>query len=185
MKSRQEILSWVILLIIIISSLITHSQLSSMRNTLESDRSSLPKMKISDVKQFQQLTIQLVEQWSSRGISIYLLQPKDNAKTHKEKAISTIECSVEWPTRSQLTDKSLFTALDKNDFVKITSTDILNQSITNASLCDESDLAMLTIRKNSTIVGEIFVEYPKGDLPNNDALRIMSLEAQVLERLLY
>lgn len=183
MKTRTEILSWILLISIFLSTWFTHMQLHKINSVLISNSSNIPKIKIIDMSQFEQLSNQFVKQWNAEGQAIYLLQPKSNMKTHKEKAICTIPFREEFPIRSELSNE-LYETLSEQKYMIFDSSTIHN-SLQKVEIYSTKSLVLIPIYHNKTIIAEMYIQYSTENLPEHSQLLNYVLEAQILSQLLY
>lgn len=184
MTKHASISSILILFAIVVSTYLTHRKLITIQHLLTENSNSLPKVKITNINEFAQLSSQLAVQWQAEGEAVYLLQPKANMKTHKEKVLCTIDCKVEFPIRTQLTDKILFESLQEKSYLILDETNI-ELTLQKAELYDNKALVLIPIYQNKTIIGELYLQYDKSSIPDETQILNYVLEAQVLSKLLY
>lgn len=181
---RLEILNWSLLLAIFLATYITHIKLDGIQTAIVKEQHNLPKIQLTNSSQFEQLANQLSSQWNSSGYAVYILQPKADLKTHKEKASSTIETLIDLPIRSELSDKAIFKKF-KNDKYLILDNVSIPLVLHTAALFDEQCLIAIPIYKYNVIVAEMYLSYKSDSIPTIDSIQNYVLEAQVLSQLLY
>lgn len=181
---RIEFLSWALLCSIFIATYFTHTQLHDIKAAILKGHANLPKMQLLDNEQFEQIASQLSSQWNAQGYAIYILQPKSDLKTHKEKAVSNIETFIDLPIRSTLSDVDVFRKFKNDKYAVIDSTNI-NLFLTKAELNHTTKLIALPIYKYNIIVAEMYIKYDISNIPSENDIQKFVLEAQVLSQLLY
>ncbi len=175
MKNNLKIdyLGWVTLIIIVITTTAIYSQLSNLRSDIKLQ--STVKVQVKDNEQLEKLSNQFMQQWGAKGYCFYIYQPNSPIKTHKELA------------SSNLTDLPLRLSID--DYRKISKSKIdFGQSSKLLDMQTSKQLGAVYIRvpiyQFSVVVGEFYLFYNDTKNIDTDMLQSISVETQIINKLL-